>query len=405
MSNKLQELFEARAKCLHDMREVSDKYKGSDPFSAEDEESYDAWNRRYDELTVKIKTEENLLKREEEEKRVAVPRTIDTDKTPNTPEARKEHSQAEYRDAFNAYLRAPKYSPVPEMLAKRASTDPQSIGTDADGGYLAPDEFWRQLVETRDNANIMRGLATTIQTASGTLTIPKVDEHGVATYYAESAAIAVDKEDFTVATMTAYKCARIIKVTQELLNDSFFDFATYCFNELGRSIGVREEQAFVLGTGSAQPTGIFTGATTGVTAASATAVTSDELIDLYHSVARPYRPNGTWMMKDATAKLIRKLKDGDQQYLWQPGLKAGQPDILFGRPVAITDYAPAATTGLDAILFGDVRAAYWIADRVGLSLQRLDELYAVNDQVGFKGTVRHDAKIIDAAAVRVLTMG
>jgi HK97 family phage major capsid protein len=232
-----------------------------------------------------------------------------------------------------------------------------------------------------------------------------VSAHGVAAWVAENTTIVVAGETFSYKTLSSLKAARIITITRELLQDSLFNLASYIMTELGMSFGRLEEKAFIAGGDTTDPNGIFTAATTGVTAASATAITADELINLFHSITAPYRdaPGVAWIMKDSTALLVRKLKDGNQQYLWQPGLQAGQPDRLLNRPVYTSSNAPAATAALDAILFGDIKC-YWIADRQGLDLQRLDELYAVADLTGFKGTIRTDGELIDTNGVRVLTM-
>jgi len=140
-----------------------------------------------------------------------------------------------------------------------------------------------------------------------------------------------------------------------------------------------------------------------VTSASATAITADELITLYHSVSEEYRRDGVWLMQDSTVKLIRQLKTGDQQYLWQPGLQAGQPDKILGKTMYTSSNAPEATAALKSVLFGYTKG-FWIVDRVGLAMQRLDELYAVNDLIGFKGTARTDSGLVDTSSVRVITM-
>ena len=140
----------------------------------------------------------------------------------------------------------------------------------------------------------------------------------------------------------------------------------------------------------------------GVTAAGTAAITSDELIDLYHSLKPQYRGSAVWTMEDATAKIIRKLKDGDSQYLWQPGLQAGEPDRLLGRPVRVTDGMPAAAAGAVSVLFGDF-SHYMIADRAGVSMQRLNELYAANGQIGFKAFKRTEGKLVLAESVKKLT--
>ena len=138
-----------------------------------------------------------------------------------------------------------------------------------------------------------------------------------------------------------------------------------------------------------------------MTAASATAVTADELMDLFYSLKSPYRKNAVWILNDSTIKAIRKLKDSNGQYLWQPSLVAGTPDTILGRPVKTSTYMPAIAAGAKTIAFGDF-SYYWIADRQGRSFKRLNELYAANGQVGFLGSQRVDGKMILPEAVKVL---
>ena len=134
-----------------------------------------------------------------------------------------------------------------------------------------------------------------------------------------------------------------------------------------------------------RPTGLLHttgGAEVGVTAASATAITMEEVIDLFFSLKAPYRKNATFVVNDATVKAIRKLKDGQGQYLWQPSITQGTPDTILNRPVVTSQYMPIAAAGEKTILFGDL-SYYWIADRQGRTFKRLNELYAANGQVGF----------------------
>lgn len=196
----------------------------------------------------------------------------------------------------------------------------------------------------------------------------------------------------------------MIKVSEELLNDSVFDLESYIAREFARRIGTKEEEAFFTGDGTGKPLGILAasgGAETGVTAASATAVTADELIDLFYSLKSPYRKNAVWVLNDSTIKAIRKLKDNNGQYLWQPSMVAGTPDTILGRPVKTSAYMPAIAAGAKTIAFGDF-SYYWIADRQGRSFKRLNELYAANGQVGFLGSQRVDGKMILPEAVKVL---
>ena len=198
----------------------------------------------------------------------------------------------------------------------------------------------------------------------------------------------------------------MIKVSEELLSDSVFNLERYIAKEFGRRIGAKEEEAFFVGDGTGKPTGIFHstgGAGVGVTAASASAISIDEIMDLFYSLKSPYRKNAAFVTNDATIKAIRKLKDGNGQYLWQPSVTAGQPDSLLNRPLKTSAYVPVIASAAKTIAFGDF-SYYWVADRQGRSFQRLNELFAVTGQVGFKATQRVDGKLILAEAVKVLQM-
>jgi len=282
----------------------------------------------------------------------------------------------------------------------------QALSPDSGGGFIVPDEFRNELIMALNEENVIRSLATAFPTSSGVMTIPVNSAHGSASWKGEAVAYAESDETFAEVTLSAYKATALIKVSEELLNDSAFPIESFLAKEFGRRLGKLEEEAFINGSGSGQPTGIFGGSTLGTTAAATNAITADELTDLYHSLARPYRSRATWVMKDDTVKLIRKLKTGvssDNTYLWQAGLKDGEPDRLFGRPVVVSEFAPAPTTGLKAIIFGDI-SAYYIGDRQSISMQRLVELYAGNGQVGFRQFKRTDGKLSLATAVYHLKM-
>ena len=185
-----------------------------------------------------------------------------------------------------------------------------------------------------------------------------------------------------------------------------FDLESYIATEFGRRIGAKEEAAFFTGDGNGKPTGILNatgGADVGITAASATAITADELIDLFHSLRGPYRKNAVWVLNDSTIKAIRKLKDNNGNYLWQPSISAGVPDTILGRPVKTSTFMPEIAADNKVIAFGDF-SWYWIADREGRTFRRLGELFATNGQVGFLGSQRVDGKMILPEAVKVLQM-
>ena len=285
-----------------------------------------------------------------------------------------------------------------------AVTNALQVGTDSEGGYLVPDEYERTLVEALEEENIFRQMAKVIKTSSGDRKIPVVASKGTASWIDEEGAYPESDDSFGQVSIGAYKLGTMIKVSEELLNDSVFDLQSYISREFARRIGAKEEEAFFTGDGKGKPLGVLAatgGAETGVTAASATAVTADELMDLYYSLKSPYRKKSVWVLNDSTIKAIRKLKDNNGQYLWQPSLAAGTPDMILGRPIKTSAYMPAIAAGAKTIAFGDF-SYYWIADRQGRSFKRLNELFAATGQVGFLASQRVDGKMILAEAVKVL---
>lgn len=301
----------------------------------------------------------------------------------------------EYRQAFWRAMRIKNHYDVQNAL---------QIGTDSEGGYLVPDEFERTLIQALEEENIFRTLANIITTSSGDRKIPVVASKGTASWVDEEGVIPESDDAFGQVSISAYKLATMIKVSEELLNDSVFNLESYIAREFARRIGAKEEEAFFVGNGIGKPTGIFNatgGAQLGVTTAVATAITVDEVIDLFYSLKAPYRKNAVFVMNDATVKAIRKLKDATGQYLWQPSVQAGQPDTILNRPVRTSAYVPIIAATAKTIAFGDF-SYYWVADRQGRAFQRLNELFAATGQVGFKATQRVDGKLILAEAIKVL---
>jgi len=392
--DKILELRQKRAALVKQAREILDKAeKENRDLTAEEEQEYERIMEEVDKLGKQIEREERMR---------ALEKDLDTrDAEPHKPEPQIQQRDArsrgteEYRNAYLNYLRLGRNGlDANEIRALQ-------VGTDTEGGYLVPDEFEKTLVQGLEEQNIMRGLATVITTSSGELIVPTVTSHGTAAWTGEEAAFTPSDEAFGQIRLSAYKATTLILVSEELLNDSAFDLEAYIQREFARRIGALEEAAFVNGDGTGKPTGVVQGASEGKVGATGqtTSVTADDLIDLYHSLKRPYRPRATWLMADSTAKAIRKLKDNDGQYLWQPGLQAGQPDRILGRPVAISDYMPEMAASAKSILFGDF-SYYWIADRQGRVFQRLNELYATNGQVGFRAYQRVDGKLILSEAVK-----
>lgn len=395
----LNEMLEKRKNLLNTMDGFLETHKNSNgALSVEDDATYSKMEKEFDELTASITRAQRRANMEMEmNKPVNAPITakpmVMTEPEDTTGRASKGYK----KNFWNAMRRK---QMTPEMV------NALQIGTDSEGGYLVPDEYEKTLVEALEEENIFRKLAHVISTSSGDRKIPVVASKGSASWVDEEGTIPDSDDAFNQVSIGAYKLGTLIKVSNELLNDSVFNLESYISKEFARRIGSKEEDAFFNGNGTGKPVGIFNatgGAEVGVTAASATAITADEIIDLFYSLKAPYRKNAVWILNDATIKAIRKLKDNNGNYLWQPSLTAGTPDTILGRPVYTSSYVPTIAAGAKTIAFGDF-SYYWIADRAGRNFKKLTELYAANDQTGFVATQRVDGKLILPEAIKVLKM-
>ena len=390
------EIRAMRAKAWESAKNFLDSHRNENGMlSLEDTKTYEEMETKIVNLGKEI---ERQKKMDAMEREMAMPvNTPITTKPENTKvDEKKGRASDAYRKAFWNGMRS-KYAGVSNVLSE---------GTDSEGGYLVPDEYEKTLVEALEEENIFRKLAHVINTSSGDRKIPVVASKGSASWVDEEGTITDSDDAFNQVSIGAYNLGTLIKVSNELLNDSVFNLESYISKEFARRVGSKEEDAFFNGNGTGKPVGIFNatgGAEVGVTAASATAITADEIIDLFYSLKAPYRKNAVWILNDATIKAIRKLKDNNGNYLWQPSLTAGTPDTILGRPVYTSSYVPTIAAGAKTIAFGDF-SYYWIADRAGRNFKKLTELYAANDQTGFVATQRVDGKLILPEAIKVLKM-
>ncbi|MCF7936923.1 MAG: phage major capsid protein, partial [Synergistales bacterium] len=255
--------------------------------------------------------------------------------------------------------------------------------------------------------NIMRRLCKTMNVRNDSQ-IPVLSSHGSASWKVEEAAYAESDPTLSAITFSAYKLTGLVKISEELMRDSMFDMGSFISDELARQFADAEETAFLTGNGSGKPTGLLQTAEIGKTTSSSTAFTGDELIDVYHALDKKYRNNSVWLAHDLVVAKLRKLKmssdstGGDKQYLWQPGLQAGQPDRVLGRPIyTAEDMDDTMTSGDSTFVLFDP-SMYWIVDRGATYMQRLNELYAANGQIGFRGFRRMDGHLVFAEAAQKL---
>lgn len=271
-------------------------------------------------------------------------------------------------------------------------------GIDANGGYLVPDEYDSRLIQVLNEENVMRSLGTAI-TTSGEHKINIAATKPAAAWIEEGGALTFGDATFDQIILDAHKLHVAVKVTEELLYDNAFNLENYILEQFGKALANAEEDAFLNGTGVGQPLGLFAVTGGGHVAETLTAaLKSDDLITLIHALKRPYRKSASFIMNDKTIAQIRKLKDNNGAYIWQPSYQAGEPDRILGYTVHTSAYAPE-----NAIAFGDY-SYYNIGDRGTRSFKQLNELFAGNGMIGFVAKERVDGKLILPEAVQILKL-
>lgn len=273
-----------------------------------------------------------------------------------------------------------------------------TVGTATAGGNTVGTTFVSELYDFMvENSAIRQTNARVIRTTSGEdMVFPKVTGHSSASIIAEAAAIGESDPTFGQLTLGAYKYGYSLQLSSELIEDTSVNLLGFLAEDAGRAIGNGTGAHYVTGTGTGQPNGVLTASTAGVTGATGQSgvPTSDELIDLYHSVIPGYRRDAYWVFSDATAAEIRKLKDADGRYHWVDGLQASQPATILGRPVVIDPNVPDAALSAKSVLFGNF-SAYLIRDVSGIRFDRSDDYAFTNDLVTYRVLFRTDADLRD----------
>ena len=396
--NKILELRGRRNTLWEQTKAFLEEHRGENGLVASDAvEQYDRMAQEVKDLGAEI---ERLEQQAQVDAQLAAPTSRPVSGKPmlmTEERAATKTGTKEYTEAFwNMIRNRGNYGEVHNAL---------SVGEDSEGGFTVPDEFERKLVEALEGNNIFRGMATVIRTSSGTRKIPIAEDTGEASWIDEGEEIPESDTTFGQTMLSAYKLGTMIKISNELLNDSAFDLASYIARRFGVRMGNAEERAFITGDGVGKPLGLLddAGAKIGVTAAKTTAISFDEVFQLYYALKAPYRKKAEFLCSEALVLQLMTIKDNNGNYIWKPGLDIGKPDTLLNRPLKTSAFMPEVAAGNKVMAFGDY-SYYWIADRQNRTFRRLNELYARTDQVGFLTTQRVDGKLILQEAVQVLQM-
>lgn len=382
------ELYEKRAKAWEAAKAFLDSHTDKDgKLSEEDAAAYDKMEKEVMDYTKSI---ERMQRQQALDDQMNQPTTDPVKNKPAGPIVKGGfRASAEYKKSMLTALRT-NFRQISDVLEE---------GNDANGGYLVPEEYDRRLVDVLDEENIMRTLATKI-TTSGEHRINLAATKPAAAWIEEGGAIQFSDATFARKLMDAHKLHIAIKITEELIYDNAFNLENYIITQFGKAIGNAEEDAFLNGDGKGKPTGLLKDAEIGVTTKGAT-ITADNIIELIYSLKRPYRKNASFLMNDQTITALRKLKDNNNNYIWQPSYQAGEPDRLLGYTLHTSAYMPKQASGNKTIVFGDY-SYYNIGDRGVRSLQELKELFAGNGMIGYLMKERVDGLLILPEAVKCL---
>lgn len=395
----IRRLHEQRMSAWESAKEILDRAAGEKrELTAEEDASYLRANADIDALDERIKAET-----EREERDRASAETFERLREQPVEDKRQAGRSEELRNWLTGKTgkRAMEVRPDAPVDWRTLSK-----GTASAGGNTVRTSFYEQLVQHMiEVSGVLNAGPTVLTTATGeALQIPKTTAHSSsASIVAEAGTLSANEPTFGQVTLDSYKYGFLMKITHELANDTSVDLEGYLSMQAGRALGNGFGAHLVTGTGSSQPNGVLTAATLGKTgsASVAGAFTGDDIIDLFYSVIAPYRNSSScaWLMRDATVAVARKLKDGtggsgQGNYLWQPGLTAGSPDTILGKPLYTDPNVPAVAATAKSILFGDL-STYFVRNVEGIRFERSDDFAFDTDVITYRVILRGDGDQVD----------
>jgi HK97 family phage major capsid protein len=406
MKDMLERLVEERARSWEQAKEIVDKAEAEKrDFSGEEQESWaranadlNSLDERIDQLTERMEREARADEARAKAERFIRPEREVEQRTDSLEERIKAWARGEGSRSIDIPLDQLR---VDKSRDGKIEVRDLTVGSATGGGNTVPESFRQRLYEHLiENSAIRRTRAEIITTASGeNLILPKTTAHPAAgTIVSEGNAIGESNPAFGQGTLSAYKYAELVQVSTELLTDTGVDLLGYLAQAFGRALGNGSGAHFVTGDGSSKPRGVIAAAGTIAQVVGGTGQagvpTADELIDLFYTVSEPYAMNGEWFLRRATMGKIRKLKDDNNQYLWQPGLAGEAPNTILDRPYITDPNVPATATDATSIAFGDF-SAYKIRDVGSLRFERSDDFAFDSDLVTFRAIIRTDGDLLD----------
>ena len=384
------ELREKRAKAWEATKAFLESHrteKGT--LTAEDDATYGRMMKDIDDLGKEI---QRMERQEAMDKELAKPINSPITGKPGQGEDDEKMKPARARKGYaNDLLKAMRtnFKQVSNLLQE---------GVDADGGYLVPEEYDARIIDILNEENIMRKLGHGL-TTSGEHKINIAATKPAAAWIEEGGALSFGTATFSQILLDAHKLHVAIKITEELLYDNAFNLDSYIITEFGKALANAEEDAFLNGDGTGKPLGLFAATGGGDVAATLTAaIKSDDLLDLVYALKRPYRKTASFILNDQILATVRKLKDNNGAYMWQPSYQAGEPDKILGYAVNTSAFAPEK-----AIAFGDY-SYYNIGDRGTRSISELRELFAGNGMIAYVAKERVDGKLVLPEAVKIMKL-
>lgn len=430
----IKDLFDQRNNAVKELRDLNDKVtKENREYSSDENTKWENLNKTIDELGEKIQRGERLAELEKLGK-TSVRNFKPNDSDGDRPQTGPSSAEAEARsveafegarnriDRLNESDRKTIETIQRRAFANwvkagnRAVSDIESRalqqGSGPDGGYMvAPTAWMNDLIQKKDDQVFIRQYATKhMITGAQSMGAPSLDaDPADSDWTTELATGSLDSAmQFGKRELSVHPLAKRIKVSKTLLRNAP-GIENLVRERLAYKFGITEEKAFLTGSGVQRPLGVFTASSDGISTSrdeatdnTSTAITADGLINAKYKLKAAYWPNARWIFHRDAIKMIRKLVDGNSQYVWAPGLQAGQPDTILDSPFHVSEYVPNTfTTGLYVGIIGDF-SHYWILDSLDMQVQRLEELYAETNQVGFIGRAETDAMpVLEEAFTRV----